>query len=280
MELSQQPENLFDLSGKVALITGAGANGGIGHALALGLARYGAEVIASDIDEAGAMTTTQEITERGGKSASFTCDISNPDQVDALYKWIDQRYGKVDILINVPYVFPSRMRPHELKLQDWQKTLGVNLTGYFLCSQGAIQRMIDQGTGGSIVNISSIAGVSALGRGNFPYSVSKSGVNQMTRELAVEYAGVGIRVNAIAPAQVATETFKRGMLGDPRFNSTLRPRLMAGIPLNRFLEPEDFVGPAVFLCSSAAAAVTGVILPVDGGNLALNAGGNHIWPTD
>ena len=98
----------------------------------------------------------------------------------------------------------------------------------------------------------------------------------MTRELAVEYAGVGIRVNAIAPAQVATETFKRGMLGDPRFNSTLRQRLMAGIPLNRFLEPEDFVGPAVFLCSAAAAAVTGVILPVDGGNLALNAGGNHI----
>jgi NAD(P)-dependent dehydrogenase (short-subunit alcohol dehydrogenase family) len=140
--------------------------------------------------------------------------------------------------------------------------------------------MIEQGTGGSIVNISSIAGVSALGRGNFPYSVSKSGVNQMTRELAVEYAGWGIRVNAIAPAQVATETFKRGMLGDPRFNSTLRPRLMAGIPLNRFLEPEEFVGPAVFLCSAAASAVTGVILPVDGGNLALNAGGNHTWPTD
>jgi NAD(P)-dependent dehydrogenase (short-subunit alcohol dehydrogenase family) len=102
----------------------------------------------------------------------------------------------------------------------------------------------------------------------------------MTRELAVEYAGAGIRVNAIAPAQVATETFKRGMLGDPRFNSTLRQRLLGGIPLNRFLEPEEFVGPAVFLCSAAASAVTGVILPVDGGNLALNAGGNHTWPTD
>lgn len=274
------PENLFDLSGKIALITGAGANGGIGHALALGFSRYGAEVIASDIDAAGAETTAREITENGGRVSSFTCDISNPEQVTALFEKIDQQYGKLDILVNVPYTFPSRVRPHELKLGDWQKTLGVNLTGYFLCAQAAIQRMIAQGTGGSIVNISSIAGVSALGRGNFPYSISKSGVNQMTRELAVEYAGAGIRVNAIAPAQVATETFKRGMLGDPRFNSTLRQRLLGGIPLNRFLEPEEFVGPAIFLCSAAASAVTGVILPVDGGNLALNAGGNHTWPTD
>jgi NAD(P)-dependent dehydrogenase (short-subunit alcohol dehydrogenase family) len=273
-------ENLFDLRGKIALITGAGANGGIGHALALGFSRYGAEVVASDIDAAGAETTAQEIAQQGGHASSFTCDISDSEQVTALFAWIDQKYGQVDILVNVPYTFPSRVRPHELKLGDWQKTLGVNLTGYFLCAQAAIQRMLAQGTGGSIVNISSIAGVSALGRGNFPYSVSKSGVNQMTRELAVEYAGAGIRVNAIAPAQVATETFKRGMLGDPRFNSTLRQRLLGGIPLNRFLEPEEFVGPAVFLCSAAASAVTGVILPVDGGNLALNAGGNHTWPTD
>jgi NAD(P)-dependent dehydrogenase (short-subunit alcohol dehydrogenase family) len=277
--------NLFDLSGKVALITGAGANGGIGHALALGFSRYGAQVIAADIDDAGAQTTAEEISAQGGRGAAYTCDIANPDQVDALFGWIDHEVGKLDILVNVPYIFPSRVRPHELALEDWQRTLGVNLTGYFLCAQQAIARMIAQRThdsesGGSIVNISSIAGVSALGRGNFPYSVSKAGVNQMTRELAVEYAAWGIRVNAIAPAQVATATFKRNMLGDARFNATLRPRLMAGIPLNRFLEPEEFVGPAVFLCSAAASAVTGVILPVDGGNLALNAGGNHTWPTD
>src|SRR5689334_3270961 len=110
------PENLFDLSGKVALITGAGANGGIGHALALGFSRYGAEVIAADIDEAGAKTTTQEIIERGGRSTALPCDIANPDQVDALFAWIDQNVGKLDILVNVPYIFPSRVRPHELKL--------------------------------------------------------------------------------------------------------------------------------------------------------------------
>ena len=273
-------QNLFDLSGKVALITGAGANGGIGHALALGFSQYGAEVIAADIDDAGAKTTAQEIIDQGGHAHPFTCDISSTEAVEGLFTWIDQQIGRLDILVNVPYIFPSRVRPHELKLKDWQRTLDVNLTGYFLCSQAAIQRWVAQETGGSIVNFSSIAGVSALGRGNFPYSVSKSAINQMTRELAVEYAGAGIRVNAIAPAQVATATFKRNMLGDPRFNTTLRPRLMAGIPLNRFLEPEEFVGPTVFLCSAAASAVTGVILPVDGGNLALNAGGNHIWPTD
>lgn len=277
---SSQRATLFDLSGKTALITGSGANGGIGHALALGFSRYGATVAVSDIDEAGAKTTVDEIVAQGGQSASFPCDIANPAQTDALFAWVDAQYGKIDILVNVPYIFPSRVRPHELRLEDWEKTLSVNLTGYFLCAQRAIQRMITQGTGGSIVNFSSIAGVTALGRGNFPYSVSKSGINQMTRELAVEYAAWGIRVNAIAPAQVATETFKRNMLGDARFNQTLRPRLMAGIPLNRFLEPEEFVGPAVFLCSAAASAVTGVVLPVDGGNLALNAGGNHTWPTD
>jgi NAD(P)-dependent dehydrogenase (short-subunit alcohol dehydrogenase family) len=273
-------ENLFDVSGKIALITGAGANGGIGHALALGFGRYGAEVVASDIDTAGAETTVREIKEKGGRAAPFTCDVSAPDQVEALFAWVDQNYGKVDILINVPYILPSRVQPHELELRYWHNTLAVNLTGYFLCSQAAIRRMLAQGTGGSIVSFSSIAGLSALGRGNFPYSVSKAGVIQMTRELAVEYAGSGIRVNAIAPAQVATESFKQGLLNNPRFNRTLHQRMLAGIPLNRFLEPEEFVGPTLFLCSAAASAVTGVILPVDGGNLALNAGGSHTWPTD
>ena len=181
--------------------------------------------------------------------------------------------------MNVPYAFPSRVHPDELTLEAWDKTLAVSLTGYFLCAQQAIRRMLANG-GGSILNIGSIAGMSALGRGNFPYSVAKAGVGQMTKELAVEYAGQGIRVNAILPAQVLTPSFKKALLGDPRFSEKLTQRLLMGIPLNRLLEPEDFVGPAVFLCSHAAEAVTGVLLPVDGGNLALNAGGSHIWPVD
>jgi len=271
--------NLFDLQGKTAVVTGAGANGGIGHALAVGFAQHGADVIVADIDAAGATTTAEEIRALGRRTLAVHCDIAQPDDIERLFAQVDQDFAHLDILVNVPYVFPSRVHPDELSLEAWHKTLAVNLTGYFLCTQQALRRFLQQGSGGSILNIGSIAGVSALGRGNFPYSVSKAGVAQMTKELAVEYAGQGIRVNAILPAQVSTPGFKRQLLDDPRFGEALRQRFLVGIPLNRLLEPEDFVGPAVFLCSAAAAAVTGVLLPVDGGNLALNAGGNHIWPT-
>ena len=271
--------NLFDLHGKVAVVTGASANGGIGHALAVGFAQHGADVIVADIDAAGATTTAEEIQALGRRTLAVHCDISQPAAVERLFAQVDETFGHLDILVNVPYVFPSRVHPDELSLEAWHKTLDVNLTGYFLCTQQALRRFLQQGAGGSILNIGSIAGVSALGRGNFPYSVSKAGVAQMTKELAVEYAGQGIRVNAILPAQVSTPGFKRQLLDDPRFGEALRQRFLVGIPLNRLLEPEDFVGPAVFLCSAAAGAVTGVLLPVDGGNLALNAGGNHIWPT-
>lgn len=270
---------LFDLSGKVAVVTGAGANGGIGHAIAVGLAQHGADLFVSDIDEPGVNTTAAEIRQLGGRVELAPCDISGEDQVTALFAAVDRCSGRVDVLVNVPYAFPSRVHPDELTLEAWHKTLAVSLTGYFLCAQQAIRRMLAQG-GGSILNIGSIAGVSALGRGNFPYSVAKAGVNQMTRELAVEYAGQGIRVNAILPAQVLTPSFKQALLGDSRFSAKLKARLLMGIPQNRLLEPEEFVGPAVFLCSQAAAAVTGILLPVDGGNLALNAGGSHRWPVD
>ena len=272
--------NLFDLSGKNAVVTGSGANGGIGHAIALGLARHGADLFLSDIDEAGAIATTQEVRQLGRRAEMAVCDISILEQVEALFRAVDQHFGRIDILVNVPYAFPSRVHPDELTLEAWHKTLAVSLTGYFLCAQQALRRMLAQGHGGCIVNIGSIAGVSALGRGNFPYRVAKGGVSQMTRELAVEYAGQGIRVNAILPAQVLTPTFKQGLLNNPQFGEKLQQRLLTGIPINRLLEPEDFVGPAVFLCSAAAAVVTGVLLPVDGGNLALNAGGSHIWPVD
>lgn len=268
---------LFDLSGKSAVVTGAGANGGIGHAIALGLARAGADVLAADIDLPGAEQTSAEIGELGRRGLAERCDISDPPGVEALFAAADRHFERLDILVNVPYAFPSRVRPHELTLEAWHATLAVSLTGYFLCAQAALRRMVPQAAG-AILNIGSIAGVSALGRGNFPYSVAKGGVSQMTRELAVEYAGQGIRVNAILPAQVLTPSFKRGLLQNPQFGADLQRRLLAGIPLNRLLEPEDFAGPAVFLCSDAAAAVTGVLLPVDGGNLALNAGGSHIWP--
>jgi NAD(P)-dependent dehydrogenase (short-subunit alcohol dehydrogenase family) len=271
---------LFDLTAKVAVVTGASVKGGVGHALAVGFAQHGADIVAADIDEQGAQTTAQEVQALGRKAIAVHCDISKPEAVENLFAEVDGQFGKVDILANVPYALPSRVRPHELSFEAWNKTLAVSLTGYFLCAQQAIRRMLDQATGGSIVNIGSIAGASALGRGNFPYSVAKGGVNQLTKELAVEYAGQGIRVNAILPAQILTPGLKNELLADPRFGEKLRQRVLVGIPLNRMLDPEDLVGAAIFLCSDAAAVVTGVLLPVDGGNLALNAGGSHTWPTE
>jgi NAD(P)-dependent dehydrogenase (short-subunit alcohol dehydrogenase family) len=270
-------DTLFTLEGKVAVVTGAGANGGLGHAIALGLARHGADVAVPDINEAGSRETAAEIAAAGRRSLAYRCDVADAEEVGRFFLEVDRAFGKVDILVNNAFVFPVRAHPDELSLEAWQKFLAVDLTGYFLFAQQTIRRMLEQGRGGSIINISSIAGASGMGRGNFPYSVAKGGINQMTKELAVEYAGKGIRVNAILPCQVLTPALRQWMADPKLFNPALRQRLLDGIPMNRFLEPEEFVGPAVFLSSDASAAVTGVLLPVDGGNLALNAGGSHTW---
>jgi NAD(P)-dependent dehydrogenase (short-subunit alcohol dehydrogenase family) len=164
--------NLFDLTGEVAVVTGASVNGGVGHALAIGFARYGADVVAADIDEEGARVTAEEIRALARKSLAVYCDVSKPEDVEGFFAEVDGHFDKIDILVNVPYALPSRVRPHELTLEAWNKTLAVSLTGYFLCARQAIRRMLQQGAGGSILNIGSIAGVSALGRGNFPYSVA------------------------------------------------------------------------------------------------------------
>jgi NAD(P)-dependent dehydrogenase (short-subunit alcohol dehydrogenase family) len=272
-------ENIFDLSGKVAVVTGGSVNGGIGHALAVGFARHGADIVAADIDFEGAEVTAQEVEALGRKAKAVYCDVSKIDDVAALFAAVDEALGRVDILVNVPFAFPERVQPHELSLAAWEKTLEVSLYGYFFCAQQAIRRMLRQETGGTILNIGSIASVSGMGRGNFPYSVAKGGVAQLTREIALEYARQGIRCNAILPAQVMTPGFRKALLDDPRF-AKVRDRFLAGIPIGHILDPEDFVGPAVLLCSQAGAAVTGVLLPVDGGNLAMNAGGSHTWPAD
>jgi len=272
--------DLFDLTGKVAVVTGGGANGGIGHAIALGFARHGADIVAADIDHEGARATGQEIEALGRKALAVQFDISSPESVAALFGAVDEAFGRVDILVNVPFAFPERSRPHELSHGAWNKTLAVSLNGYFYCAQQAIRRMLAQEGKGVVLNIGSIAGMSGMGRGNFPYSVAKGGVVQLTRELAVEYAREGIRVNAILPAQVMTPGFRKGLLDDPRFGEKLQQRIISGIPLGRMMEPDDFVGASLLLCSDAGSAITGVLLPVDGGNLAMNAGGNHTWPVE
>jgi len=275
----QATAKLFDLSGKVAIVTGSAARGGIGQAVALGLAQQGADIVAMDIDESLACETAGQVRELGRRSLCVGCDISKPADVERLFAQVDAEFARVDILVNNVGI-GSHQHPEDVSLEDWHRVMDVNATGTFLCSQHAARRMIKQGTGGSIINIASIAGSTALGRGNFVYSVSKGAIIQMTRELAVEWAHHGIRVNAIQPAQIRTRGLQM-LLDDPQFNSKrLLDRFLTGIPLNRLGEPDDLVGPVIFLASDASQFVTGMMLPVDGGNLALNAGGSHTWPQD
>jgi len=269
----------FDLTGRVAMVTGAGANGGNGHAIALGLARSGADVFVSDIDEPGARQTAREVEALGRRAVACRCDTGQPEEIAASFAAFDQIFDRIDILVNNVGI-GHRSRPEQLSLDDWRKVIAVNLDGTFLCSREAGRRMIRQGAGGGIINVSSIAGASGLGRGNFVYSVTKAGINQFTRELAIEWSPHGIRVNAILPAQIMTPAL-RHMFADPRLNADrLRDRLLTGIPLGRIGEPDDVAKAAVFLASDAASFITGHLLPVDGGNLALNAGGSRVWPSD
>jgi NAD(P)-dependent dehydrogenase (short-subunit alcohol dehydrogenase family) len=163
-----------------------------------------------------------------------------------------------------------------MSLDDWEFNLEINLTGYFLCAREAARRLIARGASGCIVNISSIAGQNGMGRRNFAYSVCKGGVNQMTREMAIEWAKFGIRVNAVAPCQILTPGFEERMR-HPDFDDALMDRIRSGIPLDRLGRPEEIARPVVFLASPAASLITGVILPADGGNLAMNAGGSHTY---
>lgn len=258
------------------LITGAGANGGVGHALALGFRRAGARLAICDIDPQGLAQTQQQLQDltREDEQQPLVCqaDIAIEEQVEQLFARIDTAFGGIDVLINVPFAFPSRVKPHQLQQRDWQQTLDVSLSGYFYCNQQAIVRMIDQPSGGSIIQIGSNAGINALGRGAMPYSCAKAAVHQMTREIAIEYAANGIRCNALAPAQIRTPGLEQH-LTNPKFRDSVLPRILNGLPLGRLIEPDELVGPAVFLASDAASAINGVILPVDQGNTAMNAGG-------
>jgi NAD(P)-dependent dehydrogenase (short-subunit alcohol dehydrogenase family) len=269
----------FGLAGRLAVVTGAGANGGIGHATALALAAAGADVFVSDVDADGAVRTAREIEALGRHAAACRCDLGKPDDILAMMGELDRRLPRIDVLVNNVGI-GHRARPEAVSLDDWRRVVGVNLDGTFLVTREVGRRMIEAGRGGSIVSISSIAGSSAIGRGNFVYSVTKAGILQLTRELAVEWAPYHIRVNAIQPAQTMTRAMDR-MLRDPRLDPPrLRERLLRGIPLDRIGEPEDVAWAAVFLASDAASFITGHALPVDGGNLALNAGGSKRWPED
>lgn len=263
----------FGMVGKVAVVTGCAS--GIGRATALMLAGAGAAIVGFDRLAVPGVETAAEIEKGGGQAIFLECDVTDTASVEAAFQAADRRFGQVDLLVNNAGR-ATHTHPEEVDDEEWSQLFDLNIGGYFRCARAAGRRMIARGRGGAIVNVSSVAGSSALGRGNFVYSTTKGAVNQLTRELAVEWAPHRIRVNAVQPCQVRTEGLQR-LATDPSFEGGLMRTFLHGIPLGRLAETTDIAAAILFLASDAASMVTGVLLPVDGGNLALNAGGTVGW---
>jgi NAD(P)-dependent dehydrogenase (short-subunit alcohol dehydrogenase family) len=257
--------NLFDLGGRVAVVSGAAQ--GLGRAMALALAEAGADLVLVDRSGAGARRTAEEITGLGRRALPVECDVSEPQQIRAMFGQLDREFGRIDFLGNVAGDTVLG-RPEEISLDDVEKSWRHLVYGRFCCCQEAGRRMLAAGRG-SIVNIGSLASITALGRGHVAYSMAMGAVAQLTRELSTEWSGRGVRVNAILPAQVVNPGLEARMAADPG----LRTRFQNGIPAGRLGRPDDIRGLAVFLASDASAWITGALIPMDGGNLAMNAGG-------
>ena len=255
METKRAPND-----GPVAVVTG-GAKG-IGWATVEALVAEGVRPVLLDRDEAALAAAGRRLAERGVDHHTATLDVTDEAAVERAMAIVVARYGRLDILVNNAGI--ALRRPTlELSLDDWEKVIAVNLNAVFLCSRAAGRTMVAAGRG-AIVNVASMMGLSGGGLyPNLSYQSSKGGVVNLTRALAVEWAGQGVRVNAVAPTWVRTE-LTEGLFKDP----ALMMRVMAVTPLQRVAEPEDVAQAIVFLASDKAAMITGHTLPVDGGFLA------------
>lgn len=250
--------NLFDLTGKVAIVVGGG--GGIGHAQALGLADAGADVIVASRKLEHLEPVVKAIQEKGRKSMAVAVEVSQEKSVAAMMDAILKKFPRIDILVNAQGI-SIRKPADSFPIDEWQQVMDINSRGTFLCCQAVGRVMIKQKSG-KIINLSSVRGRYGLPANYAAYCASKGAVDTLTRTLACEWAKYNVLVNAVAPTVVETPlTLTPEALYNPDFAKSMKAR----IPMGRWALPEDIVGATIFFASSASDFVTGQILYIDGG---------------
>jgi NAD(P)-dependent dehydrogenase (short-subunit alcohol dehydrogenase family) len=258
---------LFDLSGKGAVVTGGAM--GIGQGIALRLAEAGANVMVADINLKAATQTAQQIEARGGKAQAIRADVCSPADAEKVARATVDAFGSLDILVNNAGIFPSS-RFLDTSEESWDKVLDINLKGVFLYSQAAARVMIKAGHGGKIINIASMEALKPMG-GHTHYGASKSGVAMLTKSMALELAANKILVNAVAPGGIQTpgsDVVSSAMsqaLG--MTEEGLMQAFLQRVPLGRLGEPDDIAKVVLFLASGAADFITGELILIDGGHL-------------
>lgn len=247
------------LEGRLALITGAGQ--GNGRALALGLSQAGARVIATDINTAGVEQTAERVRAQGGEAWAFDLDVTSTAACQTLAANVGDKIGAVDLLVNNAGIIIRENMASPNAPDNWKKTLDVNLQGTFNVTHAWLPAI--KQTAGCIINVSSIAAYAGQGA-SLGYAPSKGAIKLFTQSLAQELAPCGVRVNALAPGVIETP-----MTAVTRDNPERLQAFMARIPMGHLGQPEDLVGPVVFLASDMSRYVTGITLAVDGGFLAV-----------
>lgn len=247
---------MFDLTGRVAIVTGG--NGGIGLGMARGLAKVGARVVVAARNQEKSDAAVRELRALGSDSLAILVDVADEQSVDTLVNKTLKHCGRLDILINNAGV-NVRKPPHELTLAEWRQVMDTNLTSAFLCSRAAYPHMKALG-GGKIINIGSM--MSLFGASFAPaYGASKGGIVQLTKSLAVAWARDNVQVNAILPGWIDTDLTRQAREQVPGLNE----RVLARSPSGRWGSIDDLSGVAVFLASAASTFITGASIPVDGG---------------